>query len=57
MALPIGGHWMQKVSKEGTLGISASDVFPESLKGNFCNPGAEEGAAPEKTDLENYYFE
>ncbi len=57
MALPIWGLWMQKVIKDGTLGISPSDVFPEALKGNFCNPGAEEGAAPEKTDLENYYFE
>ena len=57
MALPIWGLWMQKVVKDGTLGISPEDVFPESLKGNFCKPGAGEGATPEKTDLENYYFE
>ena len=55
MALPIWGLWMQKVLKDGTLGISETDVFPEIYKGPWCN-GAEE-AAPEKTDLENYYFE
>ena len=58
MALPIWGLWMQKVVKDGTLGISPSDVFPESLKGNYCHTGAAgENAAPEKSDLENYYFE
>ena len=58
MALPIWGLWLQKVVKDGTLGVSASDVFPESLKGNYCDPGASgENAAPEKIDLENYYFE
>ena len=57
MALPIWGLWMQKVIKDGTLGISASDVFPEWAQGPFCNPQAEEGAALDKSDLENYYFE
>ena len=56
MALPIWGLWMQKVLKDGTLGISAEDVFPESLKGVWCTPAGEE-ETPEKTDLENYYFE
>ena len=55
MALPIWGLWMQKVIKDGTLGISASDVFPESLKGNYCV--SEEDTSPEMTELENYYFE
>ena len=55
MALPIWGLWMQKVIKDGTLGISASDVFPESLKGNYCV--SEEDMSPEMTELENYYFE
>ena len=55
MALPIWGLWMQKVLKDGTLGISASDVFPESLRGNYCSPASDEN--PEMTDLENYYFE
>ena len=55
MALPIWGLWMQKVLKDGTLGISESDVFPASLKGPFCS--ATEEQAPEMTDLENYYFE
>ena len=55
MALPIWGLWMQKVLADGTLGISASDVFPDRLKGNYCNPGGLD--APESTDLENYYFE
>ena len=58
MALPIWGLWMQKVLKDGTLGVSESDVFPEELKGPFCSRGgAEEGNTPEKADLENYYFE
>ncbi len=56
MALPIWGLWMQKVLKDGTLGISEADVFPEALKGSYCN-GQEANAAPEKTDLESYYFE
>jgi len=56
MALPIWGIWMKKVLADGTLGISESDVFPESLKGSWCTPMNEE-TAPEKTDLENYYFE
>ena len=59
MALPIWGLWMQKVIKDGTLGISESDVFPESLKGSYCNGVRrnEENANPEMSDLENYYFE
>ena len=56
MALPIWGIWMKKVLADGTLGISESDVFPESLKGSWCTPMDEE-TTPEKTDLENYYFE
>ncbi len=56
MALPIWGLWMQKVIKDGTLGISASDVFPEWSQGPFCTPQTED-STPEKTDLENYYFE
>ena len=56
MALPIWGLWMQKVIKDGTLGISAADVFPEWSRGPFCTPQTEE-STPEKTDLENYYFE
>ena len=56
MALPIWGLWMQKVLKDGTLGISAEDVFPESLKGYWCSSVGDD-ATPEKTDLENYYFE
>ncbi len=56
MALPIWGLWMQKVLKDGTLGISASDTFPEFTKGSFCSGGSEQGAS-ETTDLETYYFE
>ena len=56
MALPIWGLWMQKVLKDGTLGISASDTFPEFTKGAFCSGGSEQGAS-ETTDLETYYFE
>ena len=54
MALPIWGLWMQKVLKDGTLGISENDVFPESLKGEYCTSGADQS---QQTDLENYYFE
>ena len=59
MALPIWGLWMQKVLKDGTLGISESDVFPENLKGNYCNGVVvnQENPTEEITDLENYYFE
>ncbi len=56
MALPIWGLWMQKVLKDGTLGISEGDMFPEALKGSYCNT-AGENVTPEKTDLETYYFE
>ena len=56
MALPIWGLWMQKVLKDGTLGISEGDVFPDALKGSYCNT-AGENVTPEITDLENYYFE
>ena len=56
MALPIWALWMQKVMKDGTLGVSESDVFPESLKGSWCG-GAEVGTAWDETDLETYYFE
>ena len=56
MALPIWGLWMQKVLKDGTLGISASDTFPEFTKGSFCSSGSEQGTS-ETTDLETYYFE
>ena len=56
MALPIWGIWMKKVLSDPTLGISETDVFPEHLKGSWCTPMDEE-TTPEKTDLENYYFE
>ncbi len=56
MALPIWGLWMQKVLKDGTLGISEGDVFPDALKGTYCNTDGE-NVTPEKTDLETYYFE
>ena len=56
MALPIWGLWMQKVLKDGTLGISSADVFPEWTRGPFCTHQTED-STPEKSDLENYYFE
>ena len=56
MALPIWGLWMQKVLKDGTLGISEGDMFPEALKGSYCNTAGKD-VTPEKTDLETYYFE
>jgi len=58
MALPIWGLWMQKVLKDGTLGISEADVFPESIGSYSCASAEEQqDVAPEKSDLENYYFE
>jgi len=56
MALPIWGLWMKKVLADGTLGISASDVFPDYLTGSYCDSGAG-GASDAKSDLEEYYFE
>ena len=56
MALPIWGLWMQKVIKDGTLGVSESDVFPEELQGPWCSHQESENES-EMTDLENYYFE
>ena len=56
MALPIWALWMKKVLADGTLGISEEDVFPEGLAGIPCN-SSEEDTPPEKSDLENYYFE
>ena len=56
MALPIWAIWMKKVLADGTLGISEEDVFPDNLYGTPCN-SEEEDTTPEKSDLENYYFE
>ena len=56
MALPIWGLWMQKVLKDGTLGISENDVFPAYLKEFYCT-GSSESKTPEETNPENYYFE
>ena len=56
MALPIWALWMKKVLADGTLGISEEDVFPEGMSGTPCG-SVEEENAPEKSDLENYYFE
>ena len=56
MALPIWALWMQKVVKDGTLGVSESDEFPEELQGPWCSHQESENAS-EMTDLENYYFE
>ncbi len=58
MALPIWALWMKKVLKDGTLGISEADVFPDELRGPFCSQGgAGEENSREKSEMENYYFE
>jgi len=58
MALPIWALWMKKVLKDGTLGISEADVFPDELRGPFCSQGgAGEENSQEKSEMENYYFE
>jgi hypothetical protein len=46
---------MKKVLKDGTLGITEADVFPEELKGSWCVPATETGS--QETDLEEFYFE
>ena len=56
MALPIWGLWMQKVLKDGTLGISEADAFPEALQGTYCTSRGEE-LDLENIDLENFEFE
>lgn len=56
MALPIWGLWMKKVLADGTLGITAQDVFPEGVKGPFCG-GLSQGDQSDMSQLENYYFE
>ena len=55
-ALSAGGDALVLSSIIARLGISETDVFPEHLKGSWCTPMDEE-TTPEKTDLENYYFE
>ena len=58
MALPIWALWMKKVIADGTLGITAQDVFPAGSQGPFCSGKVqEEGSTPDVNDLENYYFE
>ena len=57
MALPIWGIWMQKVLKDGTLGVSENDVFPAALKEYYCYGSSEQSKTPEETETENYYFE
>ena len=56
MALPIWGLWMQKVLKDGTLGISEADAFPDALQGTYCS-SREEEIDLGNIDLENYEFE
>ncbi|MBR4775462.1 MAG: transglycosylase domain-containing protein [Bacteroidales bacterium] len=55
MALPIWGRWMQKVLKDGTLGISEADVFPEYAQGGYCASRGDE-LDLEQIDLENIEF-
>ena len=55
MALPIWGLWMKKVLADGTLGISASDAFPEAVNASYCDGASSLSSA--KEELEEYYFE
>ena len=56
MALPIWGIWMQKVLKDGTLGISESDVFPDNVGSAYCAHRGDE-LDLEKINLEEYEYE
>ncbi len=52
MALPIWGLWMKKVIADGTLGITADDVFPDGVNNSYCHRHADD-----PIDMEEYYFE
>lgn len=60
MSLPTWGIFMQKVIKDGTLGVSESDRFiaPAGVTLNLnCTGGDEDAVEDTQQKSEDYYFE
>ena len=59
MALPIWGIFMQKVMKDGTLGVYESDRFiaPPGISLNLDCDGSDADAAVKAEESEEYFFE
>ena len=59
MALPIWGIFMNKVLKDGTLGISANDKFvaPPGITLNLDCDGSDADATATSDDTESFFFE
>ena len=59
MALPIWGIFMQKVIKDGTLGVYETDRFikPMGIELNLNCDGSDADAAVNARDEEDYFFE
>ena len=59
MALPIWGLFMQKVMKDGTLGVYETDRFiaPPGITLNLSCDGSDADAAVRAEELEEYFFE
>lgn len=60
MALPIWGIFMQKVLKDGTLGISENDIFtrPAGMNKNLdCSGGEDDMVSSASSHGADYYFD
>ena len=58
MALPIWGLFMQKVLKDGTLGVSENDRFvPSGVKLELNCDGSDADAVGSAQDDESLYFD
>ena len=59
MAHPIRGHFMQKVMKDGTLGVYETDRFiaPPGISLNLNCDGSDADAAVRAEESEEYFFE
>ena len=59
MARPIWGLFMQKVIRDGTLGIDESDRFvaPAGITLNLDCDGSDADASVKAEDEEDYFFE
>ena len=59
MALPIWGLFMQKVMKDGSLGVYETDRFvpPSGISLNLDCDGSDADAAVKAEESEEYFFE
>jgi penicillin-binding protein 1A len=59
MALPIWGLFMQKVMKDGSLGIHETDRFvaPPGIALNLDCDGSDSDAVVKAEESEEYFFE